>query len=100
MLTSKALETLAKWGTGVIGLAMVSSLILPGRRTADVLNAINGSFGGMVRTMMGAMEAIEERDINLAWEFIYEMSSDAQLDLLTDLTDEDFEWLERMSTNL
>lgn len=40
---------LGGWLTAVAGVAMVAALVRPGNQTANVLNAMNGGFAGMVR---------------------------------------------------
>lgn len=37
------------WLTAVAGVALVATLIRPGNQTANVLNAMNSGFAGMVR---------------------------------------------------
>lgn len=41
------------WLTAVAGVALVATLIRPGNQTANVLNAMNGSFAGMVKAATG-----------------------------------------------
>jgi hypothetical protein len=98
-LVSKIWSYITNAAIGVIGLVIVSELVMPNRNTARMIESINQGFVTMVNVAM-ASRAIEERDAPLAWEYIYKMSSDEQLELLTDLTDDDFDWLSRMSENL
>lgn len=47
------MSTIEKLGTAVIGLAMVTTLILPGRQTVPVINAINRLSTRLLGTAMG-----------------------------------------------
>ncbi len=88
-----------KWGTAVISMALITAIVV--RPTSvDVINAMNGAFVGTVKAMLGAHEAIAEKDVELAWEYIYKLSDDDQLDLLAELTDEDFAWLTEVSRDV
>lgn len=42
-----------KWFAGIIGIGMVTTLLLPGRQTVGVINAITGLTRGTLATAMG-----------------------------------------------
>lgn len=44
--------TAEKIGMGIIGIGLVTTLILPGRMTAQVINAFTGLFRGSLATAM------------------------------------------------
>jgi hypothetical protein len=46
------MPTVEKVALGVVGVAMATTLLLPGRQTAPVLNAIFGGFGGVLSKAM------------------------------------------------
>jgi hypothetical protein len=46
-------STIEKIAMGIVGIAMVTTLILPGRQTPAVLNAAGGVFSGSLKTAMG-----------------------------------------------
>lgn len=47
------MSTVEKLGTAIIGLALVTTLILPGRQTPAVINAFEGLSTGTLSTAMG-----------------------------------------------
>lgn len=47
------MSTAEKLGMGIIGIAMVTTLILPGRQTVPVINAFTGLWRGSLATAMG-----------------------------------------------
>lgn len=47
------MTTLEKVALGIVGIALVTTLILPGRQTAAVLNAGGNVFTSSLRTAMG-----------------------------------------------
>lgn len=47
------MSTIEKWGTGIITLAMITTLILPGRQTVPVINAANRFTSRVLGTAMG-----------------------------------------------
>lgn len=44
------MSTIEKLGLGIIGIAMLTTALLPGRQTVGVLNAAGGIFQGSLRT--------------------------------------------------
>lgn len=51
------MSTVEKLGTAVIGLAMVTTLILPKRQTVPVINAVNNLIARTLGTAMGTAKA-------------------------------------------
>lgn len=47
------MSTVEKIALAVVGVAMVTTLILPGRQTANVLKAAGGVFNGALKTAQG-----------------------------------------------
>jgi hypothetical protein len=47
------MSTVEKVLMGIIGVAMVTTVILPGRQTPQVLNAFGNVFSGSLKTAMG-----------------------------------------------
>lgn len=47
-----------KIAAGVVGIAMVTTLILPGRQTAKVVTAFGNLFRGVLGTAMGTAKAV------------------------------------------
>lgn len=47
------MNTIQKSATAVIGIAMVTTLILPNRQTAQVIGAVRDLFRGTLATAMG-----------------------------------------------
>ncbi len=47
------MSTAERVGLAFIGLAMVTTLILPGRQTAQVINAFGSVFNSSLKTAMG-----------------------------------------------
>lgn len=47
------MTTLQKLGTMVIGLGVITTLVLPGRQTAPVINAFTSLIRGTLATAMG-----------------------------------------------
>lgn len=47
------MSTLEKIGLGIIGVAMATTLLLPGRQTASVAKAFGDVFSGALKTAMG-----------------------------------------------
>lgn len=47
------MSTLEKVLMGIVGVAMVTTLILPRRQTPQVINAAGGAFRGSLATAMG-----------------------------------------------
>lgn len=47
------MNTVQKVAMGIIGIAMATTLILPGRQTPQVINAASNLFTGSLRTAMG-----------------------------------------------
>lgn len=47
------MSTLEKVAMGIVGIALVTTLILPGRQTASVLKAGGGVFNNALKTAMG-----------------------------------------------
>lgn len=47
------MSTIEKVLMGIVGVAMVTTVILPGRQTPAVLNAFGSVFNGSLRTAMG-----------------------------------------------
>lgn len=48
------MSTVEKIAMGIVGIAMVTTLILPGRQTPQVINAFSGLFRGSLATAMAA----------------------------------------------
>lgn len=46
------MTTVEKIAMGIIGVGMATTLVLPDRKTADVLNAVKGLFQGSLFTAM------------------------------------------------
>jgi hypothetical protein len=46
-------STIEKLGMGIIGIAMATTLLLPGRQTAAVISAAGNVFSGSIKTAMG-----------------------------------------------
>ena len=47
------MTTLERVAMGIVGIALVTTLILPGRQTASVIRAGSDLFTGSLRTAMG-----------------------------------------------
>ena len=47
------MSTVEKVAMGVIGVAMITTLVLPGRQTVPAINAFTGLFRGSLATAMG-----------------------------------------------
>lgn len=47
------MSTIEKIAMGMIGIGMATTLILPGRQTVPVINALSGLFRGGLSTAMG-----------------------------------------------
>jgi hypothetical protein len=47
------MSTVEKIAMGIVGVALVTTLILPGRQTPAVLNAAGSVFSGSLKTAMG-----------------------------------------------
>lgn len=47
------MSTLEKVAMGIVGIALVTTLILPGRQTPAVLGAAGSVFSGSLKTAMG-----------------------------------------------
>jgi hypothetical protein len=47
------MSTIEKIAMGIVGVALVTTLILPGRQTPAVLSAAGNVFSGSLRTAMG-----------------------------------------------
>lgn len=47
------MSTVEKVAMGIVGIALATTLILPGRQTVGVLNAASNLFTGSLRTAMG-----------------------------------------------
>jgi len=47
------MSTFEKVAMGIVGIALVTTLILPGRQTASVINAGGNAFNGALRAAMG-----------------------------------------------
>jgi hypothetical protein len=47
------MSTVQKLGMGIIGIALVATLVLPGRQTVPVINAFSGFTTGTLSTAMG-----------------------------------------------
>lgn len=47
------MSTVEKIAMGIVGIALVTTLILPGRQTPQVLNAAGNVFSGSLKTAMG-----------------------------------------------
>jgi hypothetical protein len=47
------MSTLEKVAMGIVGVALVTTLILPGRQTPAVVNAFGKVFQGSLKTAMG-----------------------------------------------
>jgi hypothetical protein len=47
------MSTAEKVAMGIVGIALATTLILPGRQTVGVLNAFSNLFTGSLRTAMG-----------------------------------------------
>lgn len=43
-------DTITKIAMGIVGIGMVTALVLPGRQTAQVLNAAGGVFSNSLNT--------------------------------------------------
>lgn len=52
------MSTAEKIGTGIIGIGLVTTLILPGRMTPQVIAAFTSLFRGSLATAMGTGKAI------------------------------------------
>lgn len=46
-------STVEKVAMGIVGIALVTTLLLPGRQTPAVINAFTGLFRGSLATAMG-----------------------------------------------
>jgi len=46
-------STFEKIGLGIVGVAMVTTMVLPGRKTADVIGALFSGLSGWTGTAMG-----------------------------------------------
>jgi hypothetical protein len=47
------MSTVEKIALGIVGIALVTTLLLPGRQTAQVINAAGGVFNSAIKTSMG-----------------------------------------------
>ena len=47
------MTTVQKFVGGLVGIALITTLILPGRQTVPVINAITGGGKGLFSTVMG-----------------------------------------------
>ena len=47
-----------KVAMGIIGIGMITTLILPGRQTPAVINAVTGLFRGSLATAMGTGKVV------------------------------------------
>lgn len=47
-----------KWLTGLVGIGLVTTLILPKRQTVPVINAVGGLLRGSLATAMGTGKAV------------------------------------------
>lgn len=52
------MNTVQKSVTAIIGIGMITTLILPGRQTALVINALTSLFRGSLATAMGTGKAV------------------------------------------
>jgi hypothetical protein len=52
------MSTIEKFLLGVVGIAMVTTLILPNRKTPDVIKAGTGFVRGTLGTAMGTAKAV------------------------------------------
>lgn len=52
------MTTAQKVASGIIGIALVTTMILPGRQTPAVIAAITGLFRGSLATAMGTGRAV------------------------------------------
>ena len=50
--------TAEKIGLGIIGIGMITTLLLPGRQTVGVINAVTGLFRGSLATAMGTGKSV------------------------------------------
>lgn len=50
--------TIEKVALGVVGIALVTTLLLPGRQTPQVINAFTGLFRGSLATAMGTGKTV------------------------------------------
>lgn len=48
------MTTVEKLGMGIIGIGMATTVLLPGRQTVGVINAIKGLFTGSLGTAMAS----------------------------------------------
>lgn len=48
------MSTAEKIAMGIIGIGMATTLILPGRQTAKVINSVSGLFRGSLATAMAS----------------------------------------------
>ena len=48
------MSTVEKVAMGIIGVAMATTLVLPGRQTAPVINAVGNLFKGSLATAMAS----------------------------------------------
>jgi hypothetical protein len=47
------MESAEKIALAIVGVAMATTLLLPGRQTVGVINAVSGLFSGGLRAAMG-----------------------------------------------
>jgi hypothetical protein len=52
------MSTVEKFMAGVVGIALVTTLILPNRKTADVIKAFTGFTRGTLGTAMGTAKPV------------------------------------------
>lgn len=52
------MTALQKLAMGIIGVAMVTTVVLPGRQTPQVVSALTGLFRGSLATAMGTGRAV------------------------------------------
>ena len=50
---ARQVTTVEKIAMGIVGIAMATTLLLPGRQTVPVINAVSNLFTGSLRTAMG-----------------------------------------------
>lgn len=48
------MSTVEKVAMGIIGVGLVTTLVLPGRQTPQVINAVSGLFRGSLATAMAS----------------------------------------------
>ena len=90
---TSAMHTASNLVAGIIGLWLVSRLVMPGRQTAAVIQAMGAGFDSMIKVAT-AERVIADRDIPRVESLLGEMTDDVMTTLFAGLNDTDLDWIE------